>query len=29
MKIPVENDKLTTLLLVTIWHTWKFRPSSF
>jgi len=27
MTIPVENDKLTTLLLVKIWCTCQFRPT--
>jgi len=27
MEIPLKNDKLTTLLLVTIWRTCQFRPS--
>jgi len=27
MTIHVDNDKLTTLLLVTIWCTCQFRPS--
>jgi len=27
MTIPLKNNKLTTLLLVTIWCTCQFRPS--